>query len=618
MPKYRISLFHSPIRWIPFNTHNPHNDQNHLRHLKISICRRKQRTIVSRNSWMSPKFGLKAVPSKAFTKADHLSKFQEMTSSSRKNHPPKQIKWYDYRHVRRKFMGMVYNVLARHLIISPVQFRQIRLSHMSAASAAIPKHSESPHSSLPLSLTSSSQSITTTDTPSRPPSYTHFQPVNNTTLTGPYISVAPMLDITDPHFRFLLRLISPNPNHITLYTEMKHPYAVITHKSTISQFMGIITPGTIPQLGGSDPVAMAKAADILYRNGYIDESLGININVGCPASSAKEGTYGAVLMLSPDQVAGIATAISKVLPSHIPISVKCRIGVDKNDSDEFVEKFMTSIVRNSPVRWFVLHARKAILKGLNPRQNLKVPPLNYERVYRMRSLFPDLRLEINGGIATVESVAEQFENGMDGVMIGRKISRDPFFIESLDKHFYASSSSTPSSSATSLQTSDNSFSSILQPRNDSPILKTSPSPSTLQNQLLQTDTKIRTRDQILYSYALYADYIHTQNPLRNKLNQLIRPTYYIFPSSDGKFFRGRILQRVRDYVHSNSSSESVASTSNPSDAQSKSFLTTPYNTNIKPGNGIVMKIIAETYDEMIRNRDYRDRGFWSVGVKKSR
>ncbi|CAG8486317.1 8865_t:CDS:2 [Ambispora leptoticha] len=230
------------------------------------------------------------------------------------------------------------------------------------------------------------------------------------------LSVAPMLDVTTQHFLQLCRIISPN---FLLYTEMIHCNAIIYHANDLSQLLGPPFSDTVVQLGGSDPRAMSQAALILAMNGWRD----ININVGCPSDRVQHNNCGAILMKSPDLVARIVTAMAEVnqhddiLP--ITISIKCRIGVDDIDSYEQLYHFISTVSKTNFVNHFIIHARKCWLKGLSPAQNRTIPKLDYERVYRIASDFPNLVFTINGGIDNADKIVEQLEK-VDGVMIGRK------------------------------------------------------------------------------------------------------------------------------------------------------------------------------------------------------
>jgi tRNA-dihydrouridine synthase A len=236
------------------------------------------------------------------------------------------------------------------------------------------------------------------------------------------ISVAPMMDCTDRHCRYFLRLLTPR---VRLYTEMITAAAIV-HGMTdrLLRFDPSERPVGI-QLGGSDPELLAAATRLVSNYGY-DE---INLNAGCPSERVLEGAFGACLMKSPALVAECVKAMRAV--TNRPVTVKTRIGVDDHDDYGFVRDFV-GIVAEAGCNTFIVHARKAYLSGLSPRENRTVPPLRYDVVYRLRREFPDLRLIINGGIETVAGIREHLAAGLDGVMIGRKAYADPWWLTELD------------------------------------------------------------------------------------------------------------------------------------------------------------------------------------------
>ncbi|KAF9429947.1 hypothetical protein BGZ94_008903 [Podila epigama] len=237
------------------------------------------------------------------------------------------------------------------------------------------------------------------------------------------IAVAPMVDVTTSHFLHLCRIISPN---YTLYTEMIHCNALVYHPDDLYNFFGEPWEGKVVQLGGSDPQAMAKAAKLVQDNGYKE----VDVNVGCPSARVQKGAFGAVLMKTPSSVVAIIDEMVKVGVT-IPITVKCRIGVDNLDSYEYLYDFIKLISTTTPVTHFIVHARKCWLKGLSPKQNRSVPPLNYDTVYRLAKDFPHLTITINGGFRTTEQIREQLEL-VDGVMIGREVMDNPMFLAKVD------------------------------------------------------------------------------------------------------------------------------------------------------------------------------------------
>lgn len=233
-------------------------------------------------------------------------------------------------------------------------------------------------------------------------------------------SVAPMLDWTDRHCRYFLRLMS---KHTLLYTEMVTTGAIIYGKGDYLGYNQEEHPVAL-QLGGSDPSDMTRCAVLAQERGY-DE---VNINVGCPSDRVKNGSFGACLMAQPDVVAQcVATMQADV---DIPVTVKCRIGIDDMDEDEDFARFI-DVVANAGCNTFIVHARKAWLKGLSPKENREIPPLNYPRVHRLKAARPDLSISINGGIKTLDESLEQLEL-LDGVMVGREVYSNPYIMANVD------------------------------------------------------------------------------------------------------------------------------------------------------------------------------------------
>ncbi|KAG0027346.1 hypothetical protein BGZ81_005682 [Podila clonocystis] len=241
------------------------------------------------------------------------------------------------------------------------------------------------------------------------------------------IAVAPMVDVTTSHFLHLCKIISPN---YTLYTEMIHCNALVYHPDDLYNFFGEPWEGKVVQLGGSDPEAMAKAAKLVQDNGYKE----VNVNVGCPSPRVQKGAFGAVLMKTPSSVVDIIQEMVKVGVT-IPITVKCRIGVDNLDSYEYLYDFIKLVSTTTSVTHFVVHARKCWLKGLSPKQNRSVPPLKYEVVHLLAKDFPHLTITINGGFNTNEQIKEQLEL-VDGIMIGREVMDNPMFLAKVDAGYY--------------------------------------------------------------------------------------------------------------------------------------------------------------------------------------
>jgi tRNA-dihydrouridine synthase A len=240
------------------------------------------------------------------------------------------------------------------------------------------------------------------------------------------INVAPMMDWTDRNCRYFMRLLSPSA---LLYTEMVTAAAIVHGDADrFLRFNEEEHPIAL-QLGGSDPGWMAQATAKASKYRY-DE---ININVGCPSDRVQSGQFGACLMGNPALVAECFKAMRK--ETDIPITVKSRIGINDQDSYEFLVNFVEPLVA-AGCRKFVVHARIAILEGLSPKENRSVPPLNYERVYKLKREFPDLEIVINGGLTTVGQVDEVLAH-VDGAMIGRQAYHQPYFLAELEHHFNA-------------------------------------------------------------------------------------------------------------------------------------------------------------------------------------
>ncbi|NRA69870.1 MAG: tRNA dihydrouridine(20/20a) synthase DusA [Gammaproteobacteria bacterium] len=238
------------------------------------------------------------------------------------------------------------------------------------------------------------------------------------------ISIAPMLDWTDRHYRYMARLIS---RHQLLYTEMVTTGAIIHGKGDYLRYNEQEHPISL-QLGGSNPADMALCAQKAQQYGY-DE---VNINVGCPSDRVQNGMFGACLMAQPKLVAECVDAMRSVV--DIPVTVKHRIGIDNLDSYQFMTDFVGE-VSEAGCESFIIHARKAWLSGLSPKQNREVPPLDYERVHQLKQDFSQLDISINGGIVTLEQAAEHLQH-VDGVMIGREAYQNPYILAEVDRLFY--------------------------------------------------------------------------------------------------------------------------------------------------------------------------------------
>ena len=224
-----------------------------------------------------------------------------------------------------------------------------------------------------------------------------------------------MMDWTDRHCRVFHRRIS---RHALLYTEMVTAPAVIHGKrAQLLDFDAVEHPVAL-QLGGSDPAELAEAARIARDWGY-DE---INLNCGCPSDRVQSGCFGAVLMKTPELVADCVAAMIAV--SEAEVTVKCRIGVDEQAPEEVLPRFLETVSAAGVTR-FTIHARKAWLQGLSPKDNREIPPLDYDLVHEMKAAFPHLHLSLNGGIATLEAAEDALARGLDGVMLGRAAYHEP-------------------------------------------------------------------------------------------------------------------------------------------------------------------------------------------------
>ena len=239
------------------------------------------------------------------------------------------------------------------------------------------------------------------------------------------ISVAPMMDCTDRHDRFFLRLISKN---VMLYSEMvATKSAIYGDRKKILSFSPEEKPLAL-QVGGSDKKDLAEVSKIAEDMGY-DE---ININLGCPSKKVQKNMFGACLMKEPDLV---AECINEMVNScNIPVTAKTRIGFDDTEDFDYLNNFLLKI-KNAGCKTFILHARKAILKGLSPKQNLNIPKLNYEMVYNIKKENPDLEIIINGGISKVDEIKNHLKK-CDGVMIGRAIYQNPYFLTNIDRELF--------------------------------------------------------------------------------------------------------------------------------------------------------------------------------------
>lgn len=248
----------------------------------------------------------------------------------------------------------------------------------------------------------------------------------------PPLSAAPMMDRTDRHFRYLLRLLAPR---VLLYTEMVTTGAVLRgERAHLLAFDPAEHPVAL-QLGGDDPVDLAEAARIGADLGY-DE---INLNVGCPSDRVQRGRIGACLMADPERVAECVDAMRRAV--DLPVTVKHRIGIDDRDAYEDLEHFVDVVARAGADR-FTVHARKAWLSGLSPKENREIPPLRYEDVYRLKARRPGLSIEINGGVRTLDAVDEHLRH-VDAVMVGRAAYDDPYLMARADRALWRDASPPP-------------------------------------------------------------------------------------------------------------------------------------------------------------------------------
>jgi tRNA-dihydrouridine synthase A len=239
-------------------------------------------------------------------------------------------------------------------------------------------------------------------------------------------SVAPMMDRTDRHCRYFHRLLTKRS---LLYTEMLHANAVL--KGDTEKLLNHHTDEhpLVLQLGGSDPSALSEASSISEKFGYSE----VNLNVGCPSSKVQKGRFGAVLMKEPKLVAKCISQMKEA--TTLPVTVKCRIGVDDMDQNIHLDNFINE-VSSAGCDTFIIHARKAWLKGLSPKDNREIPPLNYERVYKLKNTFPDLKFIINGGIKSLHESSIHLQH-VDGVMIGREAYENPLLLAEVDSVIFS-------------------------------------------------------------------------------------------------------------------------------------------------------------------------------------
>ncbi|MEZ8358230.1 tRNA dihydrouridine(20/20a) synthase DusA [Vibrio splendidus] len=252
-----------------------------------------------------------------------------------------------------------------------------------------------------------------------------MKPDNTSKYAANRLSVAPMLDWTDRHCRYFHRLLS---QQTLLYTEMITTGAILYGKGDFLEYNEQEHPLAL-QLGGSNPVDLAACAKLAGERGY-DE---INLNVGCPSDRVQNGRFGACLMAEPELVADCVSAMKEV--TDIPITVKTRIGIDDQDSYEFLTKFVSTVSEKGGCEQFTIHARKAWLSGLSPKENREIPPLDYDRAYQIKKDFSDLVIAVNGGVTTLEQTKEHLQH-LDGVMIGREAYHSPFILAEVDQQIF--------------------------------------------------------------------------------------------------------------------------------------------------------------------------------------
>lgn len=253
--------------------------------------------------------------------------------------------------------------------------------------------------------------------------------VNQSTYLSPNkraVSVAPMLDWTDKHYRYMARLIT---RHAWLYTEMINANAIVHgDRKRLLQFLPQEQPLAL-QLGGSEPTLLAQAAKIGANYGYNE----INLNCGCPSPRVQQGAFGACLMREVALVAQCLNSMQEVV--DIPVTIKHRIGLDKETDYQPLADFVGYLREHTACRIFIVHARNAWLEGLSPKDNREVPPLRYDYVYRLKQEFADLEIILNGGVTTNEEIANHL-NYVDGVMVGREAYHHPMLMQQWDALFY--------------------------------------------------------------------------------------------------------------------------------------------------------------------------------------
>lgn len=249
--------------------------------------------------------------------------------------------------------------------------------------------------------------------------------MSNTDFPMQRFSIAPMLDWTDRHCRYFHRLLT---SETLLYTEMVTTGAIIHGKGDFLAYNEEEHPVAL-QLGGSNPQDLATCAKLAAERGY-DE---INLNVGCPSDRVQNGKFGAILMAEPQLVADCVAAMRDVV--DVPVTVKTRIGIDDQDSYEFLTDFISTVAEKGGCEQFTIHARKAWLSGLSPKENREIPPLDYNRAYQIKKDFSDLTIALNGGVKTLEETKEHLQH-LDGVMVGREAYQNPYILAEVDQQIF--------------------------------------------------------------------------------------------------------------------------------------------------------------------------------------
>jgi tRNA-dihydrouridine synthase A len=252
------------------------------------------------------------------------------------------------------------------------------------------------------------------------------------------LRVAPMMDWTDRHCRYLHRLLAPRA---LLYTEMMHATAIVRGDAARLLAHHPLEHPVAVQFGGSEPDELARAAAIGAAHGFAE----INLNCGCPSPRVQRGRFGACLMAEPQRVAACVAAMIAAVPTTVPVTVKCRIGIDDSEEFAFLARFVERVA-DAGCATFVVHARKAWLKGLSPKQNREVPPLRYPVVHRLKASFPELRIVLNGGLCRPDDALAELER-VDGVMVGREAYQNPWSLTAFHAALYPADGPPPTRAA---------------------------------------------------------------------------------------------------------------------------------------------------------------------------